>query len=203
MRRTLETLLRSSARLTVLVPAICGVVWLLSRHAWPQADVTPYPARSAYHVAFAAAALTLFLSASSAASAWSWSGQRHVAQIVVPVTLASLGLALVEIWTSVLPMSWSSAATASLGAAHLSLLGALTVRLTTSPGFAIALFLFATIAMPALLPSSRPLLDAAPSFHSDGFPRSPAVLAPILTLAVIVIALPHRPISASLRGDPE
>jgi len=203
MRRTLETLLRSSARAIVLVPSGCGVVWLLSRFAGSQATVNSYPAGSAYHVAFVAATLTLFLSASSAASAWSWSGQRHVAQVVVPVTLASLGLALVEIWTSALPMSWSSATTASLGAVHLSLLAALAVRLTTSPGSSIALFLFATVAMPALLPSSRPLFDAAPSFHSGGFPRSPAVLAPILTLAVIVLALPHRPISASLRGGPE
>jgi len=204
MRRTLETLRRSSGRAAVLIPAIGAGIWLISRYAIRRQDVNPYGTASYYQVAFAAATLSLFLSASSVAPAWSWSRGRRVAQVLAPVTLASLSLALLDAWTSSGPAFSSSAALAiGFGALHLGLLGALAVRLTNQPGAATALFVLGTLVLPALLPAVRPLLDAAPSFHSASFPRSSTALAPILTLAVIVLALPPRSIAATLRGDPE
>lgn len=203
MRRGFETLRRSSVRATVLVPTIVAFTWWIGRSVVDAGGVTHYPAIPSYHVAFAVAALTLFLATSSVTPAWGWSSRRQLTQILAPVGVATLVFALVEVWRSTSHMTWLVTVATALGALHLGLLATLAVRLTTRPGASTALFVLAALVLPALLPSLRPLLDAAPSFHSASFPRSSAVLTPILTLAVIVLALPPCSITATLRGDLE
>lgn len=76
-----------------------------------------------------------------------------------------------------------------VGCCHLASLAQVTSRLPTSAGARALAFVLAATAIPALLPALRPWLDASPSFQPGYFPRSFAAVAPILTLAVLSVAL--------------
>jgi hypothetical protein len=77
-----------------------------------------------------------------------------------------------------------------LGCLHLACLAQLVQRLPLSAGARAHALLSLCTVLPALVPLVRPWFDAGPSFQPAHFPRSIAGVAPILTLAVLSVALP-------------
>jgi hypothetical protein len=77
--------------------------------------------------------------------------------------------------------------------AHLAALAFLARRTPGSAAARTMTYLFLATALPALIPSLRPLLDASPAFHAELFARPAGTWAPILTLVLIGLALPELP----------
>lgn len=187
MRRELEIAGRAWAR---PVPALglALAVGILLAGTW--IDLTPYLATTRYVLALLVAALAVWvLGGLERATASRPTGEGD--RILV---LSSSGAALLAVFAlQGVHGSWvepTFGAASLLGCAHLAALAVVVRRIPWAPGPRSIAFVLLATAVPALVPTLRPLLDASPSFHDGHFPGWIAAFAPILTLAMFAVALP-------------
>lgn len=151
-----------------------------------------FPAEASYVIALASGALALFVLSGVECAAWSRPSARQDLLLLLSVGAAcatsTLGLQLAERAS----VTDAPGPAGLVGCAHLAALALVTRRLPLNPAARALVFLGSATAVPALLPTLRPLLDASPSFHAEHFSPWIEALAPILSLIVIAIALPSR-----------
>jgi hypothetical protein len=146
-----------------------------------------------YVVAFLAVALCLHVCTQTERAAWArGTGYRDGLLIVsCAVVFVLLNTSMHLTNGGLLDLAWTN--TVGRSFAHLTALAFLARRTPGSAAARTAAFFFLATALPALIPSLRPLLDASPSFHPGLFARPAATWAPILTLVLTGLAIPSVP----------
>lgn len=187
MRRLLPVLSRA---LRHPVAVLGGVVLVTVAFAAPFRSLSAESTGGYYGVVLLATALASWAVSRYERALWS----RPAAEFALLHAVAALGAAL-GASTLAAGLDWFLRDSVPgplpvLGCLHLACLAQVVQRLPLSAGArALALLSLGTV-LPALVPIVRPWFDAGPSFQPAHFPRSIAAVAPILTLAVLSVALP-------------
>lgn len=187
MRRELEIAVRAWAR---PVPALGIALAAAGLAAGTLIDISSYLTTLRYVLALLAVALAVgVLGGVQRATA-----SRPTAEGDRILVLSALGAALLAVLAlQCVHGTWvepSFGVANLLGCAQLAVLAVVVRRIPWAPGPRSFAFVLLATAVPALIPTLRPLLDASPSFHDGHFPGWIGAIAPILTLAMFAVALP-------------
>lgn len=171
--------------------AVLGVVALIvTAAAAPFLQLTADSTGSYYGVALLATGLTSWAVARYEHALWPRPSVEFALFHAVSVLGAALGISALASGSDWFLRGDPPAPLPVLGCLHLACLAQVVQRVPVSAGARVLTLLSVATVLPALVPIVRPWFDAGPSFQPAHFPRSFAAVAPILTLAVLSVALP-------------